>query len=99
VINHLGEAKAGDEVAVVTQIISGEGKKLQVYHRLFDASAGDRLIATCEQMMIHVSLKTRRASLPLTPLAEQLAVAVLAQSSLERPDVLKTGASQEKPSL
>ena len=99
VINHLGEAKAGDEVAVVTQIISGEGKKLQVYHRLFDARAGDRLIATCEQMMIHVSLKTRRASLPLTPLAEQLAVAMLAQSSLERPDVLKTGVSKEKPSL
>ena len=93
VINHLDETKAGDEVTVVTQIISGEGKKLQVYHRL--VGAGDRLIATCEQLMIHVSLETRSASLPVAPLAQNLEEVVSAQSSLDKPAVLKAGRKQD----
>ena len=97
VISYLNEAKAGDEVAVVTQIISGEGKKLHVYHRLFHVGVGaeDRLIATCEQMMVHVSLETRRACLPTSSFAEKLAVAVTAQASLALPDGLKLSGSKE----
>jgi carnitine 3-dehydrogenase len=58
-IRHLGEATAGARIAVESQVLKGEGKKLHLFHWM---RAGDRLLATCEQMLIHVSLATRRAS-------------------------------------
>jgi carnitine 3-dehydrogenase len=89
IINYLDEAKSGDRIRVLTQIIVGAGKKLHLHHRL--VSAEDRILATVEQMLIHVSLETRRSTDPVEPLTSQLEAAAAAQAALERPAGLKAG--------
>ncbi|MEM7295238.1 MAG: carnitine 3-dehydrogenase, partial [Pseudomonadota bacterium] len=82
-IRHLGEVHAGDRLRVETQLISGRGKKMHLFHRMF---VGDAEVATGEHMMIHVSLETRRASEPGPEVAANLMRLAEAQSALPRPD-------------
>jgi len=50
-------------------VLQGEGKKMHLFHRMFE---GDRLLATGEHMLIHVSLETRKASVPADHIAVRL---------------------------
>lgn len=81
-IRHLDEARAGTEIATTTQVIAGAGKKLRLFHRL---TAGDRLLATGEHMLVHVSLETRAASEPGPDVAAKLAGILTAQAALPAP--------------
>ena len=70
-ISYLEEARAGDKLRVATQVLETAGKRLHLFHWLRHEDG--RLLATGEQMLIHVSLETRRACSPLPDLAERLA--------------------------
>ena len=85
-IRHLDEALAGDRVQVTTQLLEGQGKRLHLYSRLHHADG--RLLATAEQLLLHVSLETRRTAPPGGRLAEGLSRAMAGQSGLPRPDGL-----------
>ncbi|MEM7077537.1 MAG: carnitine 3-dehydrogenase [Pseudomonadota bacterium] len=89
VIQHLDEASAGERVQVRSQIIAGTGKTLHLYHELLRDEA--QVIATAEQMLIHVSLQTRRACAPVAPVDSTLDAAATAQANLPRPARLKAG--------
>lgn len=82
-IRHLDEAHAGTRIRVETQVLLGQGKKMHLFHRMFD---GERLLATGEHMLIHVSLETRRASEPSTGIAAKLAKIAMAHASLPAPE-------------
>jgi len=82
-IRHLDEAHAGARIRVKTQVLLGQGKKMHLFHRMFD---GERLLATGEHMLIHVSLETRRASEPSTGIAAMLAKIAMAHASLPAPE-------------
>lgn len=74
-IRHLGEAHAGTVIRIDTQVLGAGGKKMHLFHRMW---ADDRLLATGEHMLIHVSLETRRACEPdpaLAALLERIAAA------------------------
>ena len=64
------ECHSGDVVHVETDIISAEGKKVQLAHRLINAD-GD-IAASATQLMVHVSLTTRRACPPVSPVKDNL---------------------------
>lgn len=68
-IRHLGEASAGDEIVVTTRVLLAEGKRLHLWHEIYVANA---LIATGEQMLIHVDLATRRARAPTPEVVARL---------------------------
>ena len=70
-INYLQETHAGQQVKVETTIMEGKRKKLRLHHRMVDVN-GDAL-ATSEQLLIHVSLTSRRASEPLPEVATKIA--------------------------
>lgn len=53
-IRHLGEARLGERVTGTIQILSADDKRIHYFIRL---SVGDRLVATAEQMMLHVDMK------------------------------------------
>ncbi len=89
IINHIDEANAGDTIRVESRIIEGGGKKLHLYHELL--AADGHTLATAEQMLIHVSLETRRSSLPEEPVASVLESAIAAQTQMQRPEGLKAG--------
>lgn len=81
-IRHLEEVRAGARIRIETQVLMGEGKKMHLFHRMYE---GARLLATGEHMLIHVSLQTRRASEPAASVAEPLARLVKAHAGLARP--------------
>ena len=82
-IRHLDEVRAGTRIHIETQVMWGEGKKLHLFHRLFDDA---RLLATGEHMLIHVDLNTRRACLPQANVATALAKLATAHEPLDRPE-------------
>ena len=82
-IRHLDEAHAGARIKVETQVLAGAGKKMHLFHRMYE---GDRLLATGEHMLIHVSLETRRASEPASEVADPLAQLAAAHASLPSPE-------------
>lgn len=69
-LRHLDELHAGDTLTVTTQLLAGEGKRLQLFHRLWQ---GETLAATAETLMLHIDLTTRRTSLPEPSVAAELA--------------------------
>lgn len=82
-IRHLDEVHAGAKIRIDTQVILGEGKKLHLFHRMFE---DERLLATGEHMLIHVSLHTRKASEPDARVAVPLAKIAQAHAALPTPD-------------
>ena len=81
-IRHLDEVHAGTRIRVETQVLLGQGKKMHLFHHMYD---GDRLLATGEHMLIHVSLETRRASEPSADIAAKLGEIASAHASLPAP--------------
>ena len=82
-IRHLDEVHAGARIRVETLCLLGEGKKMHLFHSMYE---GDRLLATGEHMLIHVSLETRRASPPSEAIAATLGEIADAHAGLPRPD-------------
>ncbi|MEM7471226.1 MAG: carnitine 3-dehydrogenase [Pseudomonadota bacterium] len=82
-IRHLDEVHAGARITVETQVLLGEGKKMHLFHKMFE---GERELATGEHMLIHVSLGTRRASVPADHIATKLAEIAAAHATLDLPE-------------
>ena len=82
-IRHVDEVHAGTRIRVLTQCLESGGKKLHLYHEMWD---GDRLIATGEHFLLHVSLETRRAAPPSAAIDAALSAISEAHADLPRPD-------------
>jgi len=83
-IRHIDEVNAGENVYVETLCLSGEGKKMHVFNSLYHKDG--RLLATGEQLLIHVNLKTRQSSLPEPPVSEKLKMIAALHARLPRPE-------------
>jgi carnitine 3-dehydrogenase len=82
-IRHVDEAHAGTLIEVRTQVLAGAGKKLHLFHEMF---AGERLLATGEHFLLHVSLETRRPSEPSAPILAALGRIADAHAALPMPE-------------
>ena len=60
-IKHLGEAKAGEPLYVTAQVLAADDKRLHLFQRLH-RGRDDKLIATAEQMYLHVDTKAAKAA-------------------------------------
>ena len=69
-IRHLDEVKALELINVTTQVLAGKGKKCHVFHRL--SHADGRMLATAEQLLIHVDMDSRSACEPTAQVTLQL---------------------------
>ena len=87
-IRHLDEVTAGNEIYATSQLLMGDGKKMQLFHHLYaaDADGEDRLLATGEHMLIHVDMNSRSSSLPSDAVAAKLAELAAAHEKLPRPE-------------
>ena len=87
-IRHLDEVTAGTQIFATSQLLRGEGKKMQLFHHLYavGADGGTRLLATGEHMLIHVDMNSRSASLPRGDVAARLAELAAAHKALPRPE-------------
>ena len=82
-IRHIDEAHAGARIEVRTQMLLGEGKKLHLFHSMYE---GDRLLATGEHFLLHVSLENRRPCAPGAEIEANMALIAQAQGGLAYPD-------------
>ncbi|MDB6083415.1 MAG: 3-hydroxyacyl-CoA dehydrogenase [Gammaproteobacteria bacterium] len=60
-VKHLAEAKVGEPLYVTTQLLAVDDKRLHVFHRLH-RRGNDALIATGEQMHLHVDTAAAKAA-------------------------------------
>ena len=71
-IRFLAETHAGEAVEVLTRVTEGHGKKLRCAHQMRRARDG-AVLATSDQLMVHVSLETRRSCEPPAHVREKVA--------------------------
>ena len=64
-LSHLGQARAEQLLHTTTQLLGHDDKRLHVFHALY-RSADDMLLATAEQMLLHVDTEAGRA-VPAAP--------------------------------
>jgi carnitine 3-dehydrogenase len=81
-IRHIDEVHAGNRIQVKTQVIMGAGKKLHLFHEMFE---GTRLLASGEHFLLHVDLKTRRPSEPSAEILQNLTQIAAAHAKLPLP--------------
>ncbi len=84
-IRHLDEVHAGAVITVTTQVILGEGKKMHLFHEMCE---GDRLLATGEHFLLHVSLETRKPSPPSAEIEAALVRFAKGHAGLPQPEGL-----------
>lgn len=82
-VRYLEEVTVGETLTVSTQVLGGKGKKLHLFHRL--SRNGGAVAATVETLLVHVDLKTRRASEPSERVAQNLSARVAADADLAWP--------------
>jgi carnitine 3-dehydrogenase / betainyl-CoA thioesterase len=81
-LSHLGQARAGDELSATTHVLGHDAKRLHVFHTLH---RGEEVVATAEQMLLHVDARTGRAGPAADAVLARLAGIAAAHAGLERP--------------
>ncbi len=82
-IRHLGEAKLGDRLICTLQILSADDKRIRVFVRIM---RGDELVATVEQMCLHVDMKAGKTCAAAPQVLSNLMPLVAAHAGLPAPD-------------
>lgn len=71
IVEYLNETYAGAAIEIHSWVRIGAGKKLGLRHEMRDADG--TVYATCDQLMVHVDLGTRRSSLPAPQVQQNVA--------------------------
>lgn len=81
-VNYLEECVAGDRFYVDSQVIVANGKKLKLAHKM--CAEDGSTIATCEQFLLHVDLKTRKSCPPRIDIEKNMMTMAEAHAALPR---------------
>lgn len=84
-IMNLAEVSVDEPIHVTIQVLGVDQKRLHIFHRLY-RSADDALLATAEQMLIHVDTRLGRAVPADEAVRTRLEAIVDAQKDLPKPD-------------
>jgi carnitine 3-dehydrogenase len=82
---HVGAAVAGDRLTVSTRVLGADEKRLQLFHVLERASDA-AVLATAEQLLLHVDMATQRAAHAPGQIRQRLERIRDAHSVLDRPE-------------
>ena len=84
-IRHLHEVAVLEPLAVTTQVVGVDEKRIHLFHLMAHEATGEPL-ATAEHMLLHVNTQTARATPMLEALAAGVGEIARAQSSLPVPE-------------
>jgi carnitine 3-dehydrogenase len=84
-IVHRQEAVALEPFYATTQVLAADEKRLHVFHRLHKAR-GNGLLATAEQMLLHVDTRAGSVCPARAEIAERVLALAAAQAGLTRPE-------------
>jgi carnitine 3-dehydrogenase len=60
-IHNIKEASEGDPLKLTLQVLDVDAKRVHIFHSMFHAATGE-LLATGEQMLLHVDMNAGRAA-------------------------------------
>jgi carnitine 3-dehydrogenase len=83
-IRHLDEVREGEPLHVATQILGADEKRLHLFHSLVRSRDGV-LLASAEQMLLHVDAKAGRACPAQSKVLDRVTALAKAQSVLSPP--------------
>ncbi len=92
-IRHIDEVHAGSRIRVDTICLLGEGKKLHLFHEMYESG---RLLATGEHFLLHVSLATRKPSPPGPVVERKLTEIATDHSELPLPEGIGRAVGQRR---
>ncbi len=95
-IRHLDEVYVNQPIYVTTQVLQAKGKKMHLFHLLFHDEDEGRLLASGEQMLLHVDLQSRKTCEPEGAIVAQLDKIHQAQSVLDVPASVGRGIAQKR---
>jgi carnitine 3-dehydrogenase len=84
-LSHLREASAGDGLEVTTQVLGFDEKRLHLFHELYRSGDGD-LLATAEQMLLHVDTNAGRAQPARPEIVARIARLAAAHAAHGKPE-------------
>ncbi len=82
-IRHLGEAKLGDRLTGDLQVLSADDKRIRIFVRIL---RGEDVIATVEQMLLHVDMKAGKTCPAAPEVLARLMPLAQAHAALPQPD-------------
>ena len=84
-LSHLGQARAEERLHTTTQLLGHDEKRLHVFHSLYRTD-DDALLATAEQMLLHVDTAAERVAPAPPELLARLDEIAAAHAALPRPE-------------
>ena len=78
-IRHLAEGKLGELLAVETQVVGGDAKRLHLYHKVLREKEA---LATCEQILLHVDKRVPKVVPAEGKVGEKIKQVLAAQGDL-----------------
>jgi carnitine 3-dehydrogenase len=82
-IIHLGEAKLGDPLTGSVQVLAADDKRLHIFLRI---RRGEEVVATIEQMLLHVDMKAGKTCPAAPEVLAKLGPIAEAHKALARPE-------------
>jgi carnitine 3-dehydrogenase len=82
-IRHLGEARPGERLEVATQVIASDEKRIHLFHTM---RRDEAVLATAEQMLLHVDVASGRAVPAARAVLDRLGPITDAHAALARPE-------------
>jgi carnitine 3-dehydrogenase len=84
-IRHLKEVREGEKLHATTQILGADDKRIHLYHAIY-RSRDEALLATGEQMLLHVDSKAGKAAPARADVLDRVKKLAAAQAGLPRPE-------------
>ncbi len=92
-IMHVGEARSGDALTGTVQVLAADEKRLHIFIRILKSG---ELIATLEQMLLHVDMGAGKACPAPQTILDRLMPIAAAHQGLPRPDSVGRRVGQRK---
>ncbi len=94
-IRHLGEAKLGQALYATLQVLSIDEKRIQYFTTIHDAETGN-VLATAEQLMLHVDSKAGKSSAAPADILARLTPIAQAHAMLPVPEGVGRSVGQKR---
>ncbi len=95
-IRHLREAGVGAPLHIVTQVLGADEKRIHIFHSLFETESGT-LLATAENMQLHVDTRHGRACPAAAEVLAKLQPIVEGHAALPMPEAAGRAIAMPKP--
>jgi acyl-CoA thioester hydrolase len=86
-LHHRHEVALGEPLEMTLQLLDHAARRLHIYHEMLQGDTGV-LLASAEQLLVHVDMEAGRSSDLPSRLRERLDAIAVAHADLPRPDVV-----------